>query len=233
MAIVLYDLKGRDGLRYSPYCWRIRYALTHKGLDIEDVGVGFTEKERIAFSGQQLVPVIVDRNKGGKVVFDSWEIANYLDDTYPDRPLFGSAAARGAARFINNWVGTNFFPQVGPMIIADLFRRVRDEDQPYFRESREKRYGAVLEKLQEGREQRLPAFRASLEPLRLVLKQQDFVGGEKPAYADYILFGSFQWPGNASDFELLAEDDPIYAWRQRMAGLYDGLAQRAKYGPTN
>ncbi|MDF3075501.1 MAG: Glutathione S-transferase domain [Alphaproteobacteria bacterium] len=233
MTIVLYDLKGRDGLRYSPYCWRIRYALTHKGLDIEDVGVGFTEKEKIAFSGQQLVPVIVDRNNGGKVILDSWQIANYLDDTYPNKPLFGSAAARGTARFINNWVGTTFFPQVGPMIIADLFQRVRDVDQPYFRASREKRYGVALEKLQEGREQRLPAFSASLEPLRMLVKEQDFICGETPGYADYILFGSFQWPGNASDFELLAEDDPIYVWRQRMAGLYDGLAQRAKFGPTN
>ena len=44
VSIVLYDLKGRDGLRYSPYCWRIRYALAHKGLEIENVAVGFTEK---------------------------------------------------------------------------------------------------------------------------------------------------------------------------------------------
>jgi len=233
VSIVLYDLKGREGLRYSPYCWRIRYALAHKGLEIENVAVGFTEKEKVAFSGQPLVPVIVDKNKGGNVVFDSWQIANYLDDTYPEKPLFGSAAARGAARFINNWIGTNFFPQVGPMIIADLFQRVRDQDRAYFRESREKRYSNVLEKLQAGREQRLPAFRASLEPLRMLVKEQEFVCGQTPAYADYILFGSFQWPANASDFELLAEDDPIYVWRKRMAGLYDGLAQRAKFGPTD
>lgn len=233
MSIVLYDLKGRDGLRYSPYCWRARYALAHKGLEIEDVAVGFTEKEKVAFSGQPLVPVIVDRNKGGKVVFDSWQIANYLDDTYPEKPLFGSAAARGTARFIHNWVGTTFFPQVGPMIIADLFRRVRDVDQRYFRESREKRYGAALEKLQEGREQRLPALRAALEPLRMLVKEQAFVCGDTPGYGDYILFGSFQWPGNASDFQLLAPDDPIAAWRERVAGLYGGLAQRAKYGPND
>lgn len=233
MSIVLYDLKGRDGIRYSPYGWRIRYALAHKELEVEDVAVGFTEKEKIAFSGQQLVPVIVDKNKGGKVVFDSWQIANYLEDTYPDKPLFGSQAGRGAARFINNWIGTNFFLPVGSMILADLFKRVRDADQAYFRESREKRFGKTLEEFQAGREQRLPAFRASLEPLRLLLTQQDFVSGTAPAYADYIVFGSFQWPSNASDFALLAEDDPIYAWRERMADLYDGLAQRAKFGPTN
>jgi len=233
MTIVLYDLKGRDGLRYSPFCWRIRYALAHKGLEVENVAVGFTEKDRVAFSGQPLVPVIVDKNKGDKVVFDSWQIANYLEDTYPDRPLFGSEAARGAARFINNWIGTNFFLPVGSMIIADLFKRVRDVDQGYFRESREKRFGKTLEEFQSGREQRLPAFRTALEPLRMLLTQQEFVSGKAPAYADYIVFGSFQWPTNASDFALLAEDDPIYTWRQRVAGLFDNLADRERIGPTN
>lgn len=233
MSIVLYDLKGRDGIRYSPYGWRIRYALAHKGLEVEDVAVGFTEKEKIAFSGQQLVPVIVDKNKGGKVVFDSHQIACYLDDAYPEKPLFGSEAARGSARFIHNWVGLTFFPGVIGLIILDLFGRVGDVDQAYFRESREKRFGKRLEEIQAGREQRLPSFRASLEPLRILLKQQKFVCGEAPAYADYLLFGSFQWPANASDFEVLATDDPIYAWRQRMGDLYGGLAQRAKYGPTD
>lgn len=233
MTIVLYDLKGRDGLRFSPYGWRIRYALAHKGLEVEDVAVGFTEKEKIAFSGQQLVPVIVDRNRGDRVVFDSWQIATYLDDAYPEKPLFGSDAARGAARFIHNWAGTTFFPGVISLIMADLYSRVRDEDRTYFRDSREKRFGKKLEELQAGREQRLPAFRASLDPLRIVLKQQVFVSGDAPAYADYLLFGSFQWPANVSDFELLAEDDPIHTWRARMADLYDGLARRAKYGPTD
>lgn len=233
MAIVLYDLKGRDGLRFSPYGWRVRYALAHKGLEVEDVAVGFTEKERIAFSGQSLVPVIVDRDHGDKVVFDSWQIATYLDDAYPQRPLFGCEAARGAARFIQNWAATTFFPGVIGLIMADLYDRVRDEDRAYFRQNREQRFGKTLEELQAGREQRLPAFRAALEPLRLLLKQQAFVCGAAPAYADYLLFGSFQWPANVSDFELLAADDPIYAWRARMAALYDGLAQRAKYGPTD
>lgn len=31
------------------------------------------------------VPVIVDKNKNGKWVNDSWTIAKYLEDTYPDR----------------------------------------------------------------------------------------------------------------------------------------------------
>ena len=32
------------------------------------------------------MPVIVDENQGGKWVNDSWEIAKYLEKTYPDQP---------------------------------------------------------------------------------------------------------------------------------------------------
>ncbi len=59
-------------------------ALKHKGLNAEEIPWRFTEKEAIAFSGQGLVPVLVD---GDKVINDSWEIAHYLETTYSDRLL--------------------------------------------------------------------------------------------------------------------------------------------------
>jgi glutathione S-transferase len=66
MPIVMYDLAGADpALRFSPYCWRIRMALAHKGLDVETVPWRFTDKDVIAFSGQGRVPVIRDGDDGG------------------------------------------------------------------------------------------------------------------------------------------------------------------------
>ena len=41
------------------------------------------------------------------------------------------------------------------------------------------------------------------------------------------MFGTFQWARAVSDFEVLAADDPVRAWRGRMLDLYDGLARRA------
>lgn len=233
MSVVLYDLKGKDGLRYSPFGWRARMALAHKGIEPENVAVGFTEKDRVAFSGQPLVPVIVDRKHGDKVVFDSFQIACYLDEAYPGKPLMDSPQARSLSQFFGNWLGMAVLPAMAGMIVNDVFQRVRAEDQPYFRESREKRFGKKLEEIPIGREQRLIAFRATLEPLRALLRQQDFVCGAAPAYADYMAFGTFQWPRIASDFEILQQDDPIHAWRQRMIGLFDNLGDRARIGPTN
>jgi hypothetical protein len=47
-----------------------------------------------------------------------------------------------------------------------------------------------------------------------------------PAYADYVVFGAFQWARAISDFEVLAADDPVRIWRSRMLDLFGGLARR-------
>ena len=34
----MHDLAGADpAVRFSPYCWRVRMALAHKGLDVETI----------------------------------------------------------------------------------------------------------------------------------------------------------------------------------------------------
>jgi len=225
MAITMYDLAGADpARRFSPYCWRTRLALAHKGLAVDAVPWRFTEKEKIAFSGQGLVPVIVD---GDKVIYDSWKIAEYLEATYPDRPsLFGDNAL-AQIRFIQGWVDSILHPAIGRLIIADIVAALDAKDATYFRESREKRFGMTLEAFSGDREQRLPDFRKSLQPIRLPLADFPFLGGNAPRYADYIVFGAFQWARCTSPFRLLADDDPVLTWRRRIEGLFGGLAGKA------
>jgi glutathione S-transferase len=227
MTIVMHDLAGADpSLRFSPYCWRTRMALAHKGLAVTTIPWRFTEKDALAFSGQGRVPVI---NDGGRVVSDSWAIAEYLEDTYPERPsLFGGGAGRAHARFVNAWADGVMLGGIARLIVRDLLDVVAPCDQAYFRESREARFTMTLEKVQAGRETRVADFRASLLPVRLVLGRQAWLGGEAPSYADYIVFGSLQWPRCASRFELLEQDDPVAGWRERMLDLFDGLGRRAR-----
>ena len=54
-----------------------------------------------------------------------------------------------------------------------------------------------------------------------------FLGGAGPNYADYIVFGAFQWARVVSPFKLLMEDDPVYAWRERLFDAFDGLARKS------
>lgn len=83
MSLKLYELCGADASRvFSPYCWRIRMALTIKGLDFS-VPWRFTETERLAFAAHDKVPVLVD---GDRAVPESWDIVQYLDATRPSTP---------------------------------------------------------------------------------------------------------------------------------------------------
>jgi len=200
-------------------------ALAHKGLAVETVPWRFIEKDKLPQPNAGRVSVIVD---GGRVVDDSTAIADYLEERYPDRQsLFGGAAGRALARFVQNWTETVLQTGLIRLVALDIHRHCTPEDQAYFRRSREERFGASLEDVARDRAARLPAFRTSLDPLRRTVERQDFISGKAPAYADYVVFGAFQWVRAISDFEVLAADDPVRVWRSRMLDLFDGLARRA------
>jgi glutathione S-transferase len=229
--IKLYDLAAaEDDRRFSPYCWRTKMALRHKGLEFETVPWRFTDKDMIAFSGQGLVPVIVD---GKTVVHDSWRIALYLDEAYPQRPaLFEGSQSRALSDFVGQWAFRVLHPAVFRVVMLDLFSRIHEKDKPYFRESREKRFGMTLEEFASDPKKRVGDLRGTLEPLRPVLVQNKFVSGPGPGYADYILFGAFQWARVMSPIRLLEPDDPVFAWRERMLDLWGSYAREAKGFPV-
>lgn len=225
MSLKLYDLAGaQPERRFSPYCWRVRMALAHKGLDAETIAWRFSDKELLAPSGQGRVPVLVHNDKW---VCDSWVIANYLEEQFPGHPsLFTSAEGR-ALSYLYSTLGDYHSGQIARLVLMDIYDHLAEQDKEYFRKSREQRFGMTLEQVVQNRDAQLPVFRESLFPLRAVLKSQPFFGGEAPLYADYALFGQFQWARCISDFELLAPDDPVAHWRTRMLNAFDGLALAA------
>jgi glutathione S-transferase len=226
MTLKLFELVGTDAERpFSPYCWRTRMALAHKGLSADSVPWRFTEKDAIAPHQSKTVPVLLD---GETSVADSWAIANYLEDTYPDRPsLFGGEGGRAMGRMINWWGDVVVLGGIFPMIAADIHGHLPHGDQVYFRQTREARLGKTLETAGAGRDIAVEDFRKSLTPMRLTLKTQPFLGGKTPNYADYIVFGPFQWARATSPFKLLKEDDPIYAWREKLLNAFDGMALKS------
>lgn len=223
MALKLYELCGADDRRFSPYCWRSRLAIAHKRLDADFIPLRYTDKEEIEFSGQDKVPVLVD---GSAIVYDSWTIANYLEERYPYRPpLFEDDSDRALARFLNHWTDNQLHPLLMKLLAYDIYRCLDSADRAYFRKTREPRLGMSLEDAHAMREQHLPALTALLAPLRLTLSEQTFLCGDEPAYGDYIVMGTLQWARRVSELSLLAEDDPIYAWRERMFDLFEGFAR--------
>ena len=221
--IKMYDLAGADNnRRFSPYCWRIRMALAHKRLNVECMPWHFTEKDKIKFSGQERVPVLID---GSNTISDSWEIAKYLESAYPDRPSL--KLDNGEVLFIKFWSETVLHPELLQLLVLDIHDNLSLKDQSYFRESREKMLGETLEKVVANRQERLPRIQKLLTPLRSTLSKQEYLSGETPGFSDYIVFGAFQWARCISGFSILNADDIVYKWRDKMLKMYEGLALSA------
>ncbi len=227
MSIILYELCGRDPERiFSPHCWKVRMALAHKGLDFETRPTPFTKIPAIAAGFSKTVPVLED---DGELIRESFDIALHLERKYPDRPtLFGGPGGEAMARFIERWSLLTLHPRLMRCIVADISSILGDEDQAYFRQSREQRFGMKLEEVQAGREAAAEDFRAALAPLREVLALQPFIGGEEPLFSDFIVFGPLQWARIASPFQALKNDDPVAAWFGSCLALYNGMASKTK-----
>jgi glutathione S-transferase len=223
MPITLYDLSGLNGRRFSPFGWRARMALAHKGLEADAAVelIRFSDKDKLGFSGQKLVPVLVD---GETVVHDSWEIARHLETSYPNAPsLFGGEAGEAGARLVAAYVDSQLHSLVARCVVADIPNVLHEDDLPYFRESREKRFGMPLEQIVANREETRDQMKTTLYPVRVTLNRWDFLGGSTPSFADFAVFGAFMWARGVSDFKMLDTDDPVHTWRERMLDLYDGM----------
>ena len=85
MAIELYWGSG------SAYCWRVMLALEHKQLRYSSHQLKFDQQEHkapqlLAMNPRGQLPVLRD---GDYVVFESVAILYYLDQKYPEPPIFG------------------------------------------------------------------------------------------------------------------------------------------------
>jgi len=227
VTIRLYDVAGQDSNhRFSPFCWRIKMALSHKGLPFETIPWHLTDKSAIADSGQGRAPVIED---GEHTLHDSWRIACYLDSAYPNTPpLFTDASAKAHALFIKFWCERDLHDAIRPIIILDLLKAFHEKDKAYFRESREKLFKMTLERFAAEEEKKQAALDRALVPLRDSVSLNQYIGGAQPSFADFIVFGAFQWARAVSPTQLVTSSDPIYAWRDRLLDAYGGIAGKAK-----
>jgi glutathione S-transferase len=198
-------------------------ALAHKGIEPVLHKVRFTDIAHIGY-GASTVPVLLD---GDIAVRDSWDIAAHLDLRFPHTPaLFPTEGDRRMAQFLHQWTVTQLHLAIFKIIAADIWDALDAQDQPYFRESREKRLNAPLESAREFRASNVAQLRTNLAPLRALLATQPFLGGAQPAYADYIVFGAFQWARVIGNVRLLEPDDAVNAWFERSLDLHAGLGRR-------
>jgi glutathione S-transferase len=63
--------------------------------------------------------------------------------------------------------------------------------------------------------------------LRARLEEADFLDGEAPAAADYLIFGHFMWARCVSAADLVSNADPVFAWSERMLDQHGGVGRNA------
>ncbi len=226
MTILLYDLVGTDPERpFSPHCWKVAMALAHKGLSFQSVPTTFTAVPGVENGASKTVPVIRD---GERVIPDSFTIATYLEDAYPDKPtLFNGMGGVAMARFVERWSQMTLHPWLGRVCLMDIHDRLAPEDQAHFRRTREARFGRPLEDVA-AQAWEASEFRALLEPLRSMLSYQPYIGGGSPLFADYIVFGPLQWVRIMSTKRFLEEDDPVQEWFERCLNLHRRVGARVR-----
>ncbi len=120
----------------SLFTAKVRVALAEKGLDYERIEVGWSLASRyeprhpdvVALNPKQQVPVLVD---GDTVVYDSTVILEYLEDRWPETPLYPpTAAERAACRQLEAEADETVFPWVWALIEEGLYppgQTARDE----------------------------------------------------------------------------------------------------------
>lgn len=230
-TITIYDLQLASGCTISPFVWRTKYALKHKGFDLDIVPGGFTGIKERTGGRSERVPCIVD---DGHWVLDSWLIAEYLDEKYPDRPmLFEGPSMKTMLRFLDGWLWRTAVSPWFRCYILDYHNESLPQDQPYVRESRQNWFlgGQKLEDVQAGREDRLPLVLPALEPLRQLLRETKWLGGDQPNFADYTALAPFLWVGSLCGTPPLTDDDPLRDWLDRGFDLYGGLGRHPGMKP--
>ena len=193
-------------------------ALSHKRVDFTLKPVGFENIKNIEDKSFTSVPVL---NDSGKLLGDSFEIATYLEARYPEGPsLFQGAGGFALSRFAESYCKTMLHPPLAVAAVSRMYALMGPQDQAYFRQAREKRFGKPLEEIAEGAGQAIEKAIENLAPMNDLLRGQAWIGGDGPVYGDYVLFGTLQWVHVCGLKGLLEPGSPLAAWFASCLSLY-------------
>ena len=191
---------------FSTNVERVALAAGHKGVEIEWIDVDAADRSPVeAVSGQSLVPLLVD---GPEIVADSPVILRWLEERFPEPPLYPPEPARRAeAEVFVDWFNSVW--KGPPNLIAD------EEEKP-------EPDRAVIAELG-GR------MRSSLQTFESLLDGRDFLLGDELGIADVVAFPFLKYAVFGlpeGDDELfhrilvehlpLRPGSPLHAWAERV-----------------
>jgi glutathione S-transferase len=125
-GITFYDIKSAEPLRtFAPNPWKTRFALNRKGLQYQTQWIDMPDihavREKLNVPANRTLPngkpyntlPMIHDHATGEIIGDTFEIALYLDKTYPDRPALFHPHTVGLNAILNAQVDTIFSKHLG------------------------------------------------------------------------------------------------------------------------
>lgn len=185
----------------SPFCNKVRRCLRHKGLDYSVVNYnGLLALNAAKLSKVGKLPVV---DFDGHRVQDSAAIARYLDEKYPDKPLYPrEPRALAEARMWEDWAAQSlyfyeiYFRMLDPVSLErglDLIAEGRPAyERAILKFVFKRRYPRKLQEqglARMSREQVETLFFARLDDIDTLLDGRQYLGGDAPNIADFSVVG--------------------------------------------
>ena len=209
----LFDLSGKNDLRFSPPCWNVKLCLILNNIDFLTLPVRFTDKDKIAFSKQKLVPIL-DYKEG--FVSDSWNIINWLNENYPEKKIFINNSSKNFSYFLYLWTSRQLLPILFKIIAHEIPNVLEGDDIDYYIKTREERINGPITKFVPFVSSSIEKFRKLIDPIRKIIIDNNYISGKKPGIEDCIFFGNLKWVDVCSPCNLLDDEDPVYQWYKNL-----------------
>ena len=216
--LTLFDLSGKNDLRFSPPCWNVKLCLILNNIEFLTIPVRFTDKDKIAFSKQKLVPIL-DYKEG--FVSDSWNIINWLNENYPEKKFFINNSSKNFSYFLYLWTSRQLLPILFKIIAHEIPNVLEGDDIKYYIKTREERINGPITKFVPFVSSSIKEFRKLIDPIRKIIIDNNYISGKKPGIEDCIFFGNLKWVDVCSPCNLLDDEDPVYQWYKNLHKIID------------
>ena len=207
MAMLLYT----DSQFTSPYAMSVFVALTEKRLSFEvktlDLAAGANnDPEYARTSLTQRVPTLID---GDFAVSESSAIAEYLNDVYPDPPIFPTdLQQRAQARQVQAWLRSDLMPiRLERPTSTIFYRPVTAPLSPEAQTASDKLLAAALELLNHGGENLFGEWSIADVDLAVMLHRLILNGDEVPLRL--VRYAKAQWERPSVQLWVQRERPPL------------------------
>ncbi|KAI3599152.1 glutathione transferase fungal specific class A [Moniliophthora roreri] len=203
-----YDIPSKLGKAWSPNTLKTMYTLNYKGIPYELVWVEYPDIENLCKSigasatstkadgrPHYTLPAIHDPNTGISIA-DSIKVAEYLDKTYPGKPVIPPGTASLHKAFADAFIA-KIYPSLLQVTMPRTANNLNPSSEEYFRRTKAARFGKALTEVDPKGEKRVE-FWKQIETAYGTLdgwmkKEDQYVMGDTVSFADFVIAASLLW----------------------------------------